>query len=372
MTREEIASGIERLGPWFHMIDFGQGLQTKTASSSGEPVDHPMGTWQIVQRSVPADLSAKRVLDVGCNGGFYSIEMKRRGAAHVLGVDVQRHHVRQTLFAGRALGMDIQARRLSVYDLTVHEVGTFDITLALGLIYHCKHPVLALERLYGVTSDLLIVESAILPAEAHHRRPFETNVGGNGRTHHPIAYVENAAGDPEAVYNWFLPSAGALVALLRTVGFTDVSLASVDGPRAVVTARKPKGEPQEVPAYGGTLLSVDGPESASAGSRVSYRVVAENTGSTTWSRQGSGDEGIGAVKVGAHLFSAHDDELSWDYARATLDRDVAPGQRATVELEFETPSAPGSYRLEFDLVAEHVTWFENLGLPTVSRLLSVA
>ena len=94
------------------------------------------------------------MLDVGCNAGFFAVEAKRRGAARVLGVDAQRHHVRQACFVRRALGLEIEFRRLSVYDLSRPQgVGQFDITLALGLLYHCKHLVQALENLYDVTRD---------------------------------------------------------------------------------------------------------------------------------------------------------------------------------------------------------------------------
>ncbi|HEX6625447.1 MAG TPA: DUF1698 domain-containing protein, partial [Pyrinomonadaceae bacterium] len=147
MTREEILSELERLQPWFHRIDLGGGLFTKTESVMGEPVDHPAGPWQTIGKCVPADLAGKSVLDVGCNAGFYAFEAKRRGAARVLGVDGQRQHVRQALFVRKALGMEgVEFRRMNVYELTRRNVGQFDITLALGLVYHCKHLVLALER----------------------------------------------------------------------------------------------------------------------------------------------------------------------------------------------------------------------------------
>ena len=87
MTHAEILAGVERLRPWFHCIDLGNGIQTKTASTAGEPVDHPQATWQTIREYLPDDLSAKSVLDVGCNAGFYAIKAKRRGAACVVGID---------------------------------------------------------------------------------------------------------------------------------------------------------------------------------------------------------------------------------------------------------------------------------------------
>src|SRR5438105_4199928 len=108
MNREQILSELHRLQPWFHRIDLGEGLYTKTESVMGEPIDHPAGVWQTIGRCLPEDLRGKSVLDVGCNAGFYSIEAKRRGAQRVLGVDGQRQHIRQAVFVRQVLGLDIE------------------------------------------------------------------------------------------------------------------------------------------------------------------------------------------------------------------------------------------------------------------------
>src|SRR3982751_4204004 len=75
MNRSELASHINKLAPWFHYIDLGDGLFTKSESAIGEPVEHPRPTWDKVKVAVPSDLTGQTVLDVGCNAGFYSIEM---------------------------------------------------------------------------------------------------------------------------------------------------------------------------------------------------------------------------------------------------------------------------------------------------------
>src|SRR5687768_1383704 len=118
MTPEEIRTELKRLAPWFHRIDLGGGLYTKTESVMGEPVDHPRGPWQTIQRLLPRDLRGHTLLDVGCNAGFYAFEARRRGATRVLGVDGQRHHVRQGVFVRKVLGLDVEFRRLNVYELS--------------------------------------------------------------------------------------------------------------------------------------------------------------------------------------------------------------------------------------------------------------
>src|SRR5918992_1578736 len=190
MTRDEILSGVKLLEPWFHRIDLGNGIFTKTESVMGEPVDHPRESWEVIQQCLPDDLTNKSLLDVGCNGGFYCVEAKRRSARRVLGVDGQRQHVRQALFVRKVLGLDLEFRRFSVYDLNPETVGRFDITLALGLVYHLKHLVFALERLCDVTNELLILETAIIPPE---RTPesFVQPLGEIRQTLHPLFYAQN-------------------------------------------------------------------------------------------------------------------------------------------------------------------------------------
>src|SRR5437879_7117004 len=138
MNQQQILCEVQRLKPWFHCIDLGDGLVTKSKSAIGEPVEHPRPTWEKVKVCLPEDLSGKSVLDVGCNAGFYSIEMKRRGAARVVGIDSQRDLVRQAMFVRQLLRLEIDYQRMSVYDLDHREPGQFDIRLALHLSDHCK------------------------------------------------------------------------------------------------------------------------------------------------------------------------------------------------------------------------------------------
>src|SRR3954462_5068217 len=231
MTRDEILAGLKILEPWFHRIDLGDGIVTKTESVMGESVDHPRETWEVIQQCLPADLSGKNVLDVGCNGGFYCVEAKRRGAHRVLGVDGQRQHVRQALFVRKVLGLDLEFRRFSVYDLDPRTIGKFDITLALGLVYHLKHLVLALERLCDVTNELLILETAIIPPEKT-PESFVQPLGEIRQMLHPVFVADNPPEAKEQVFNWFLPGTAALQALLRNVGFDDAIVHSVVSDRA--------------------------------------------------------------------------------------------------------------------------------------------
>jgi tRNA (mo5U34)-methyltransferase len=372
MTRSEILSGLKLLEPWFHRIDLGDGIFTKTESVMGEPVDHPRESWEVIQQCLPPDLTGKSVLDVGCNGGFYCVEAKRRGASRVLGVDGQRQHVRQALFVRKVLGLDLEFRRFSVYDLAPETVGRFDITLALGLVYHLKHLVLALERLYDVTRELLIVETAILPPE---QTPpsFVQALGEIRQTLHPIFYAENPPEAKEQVYNWFLPSPDALRALLANTGFEDVTVASIFRDRAVLVCRKTAaGVRRTVHDYVASLAFVAAPRAVfQPGEQVNFTVRATNSGVARWPAVGA-PETKGIVRLGAHLLSADEEEIEWDGGRAVLPRDLEPGETAEIDFVFRAPHDPGNYIIEFDMVAEHVTWFEDFGAGVLRHSFSVA
>jgi tRNA (mo5U34)-methyltransferase len=367
MTPQEITTALARLEPWFHCIDLGGGLKTKTASVMGEPIEHPEPTWQIIRECLPADLSGKSVLDVGCNGGFYSVEAKRRGAKRVLGVDAQRKHIRQALFVRQVLGLDLEYRRMDVYELDPGVIGEFDITLALGLVYHLKHLVLGLEKLYGVTRELLIIETAIIPLEQT-PPPFVQALGRLEQTLHPLACVENSAAGPEAVFNWFLPSPAALKALLENTGFEDVTIAHVSADRAVLVCRKPAYRSRN---FSASLTAEEGLARSRPGTELLFRLRLENSGGKTWNASGSDNAGQGAVQLGAHLLRDDEEEISWDYGRAPLPRDVAPGEFIELEIRLQAPATAGRYIVEFDMVEEQRAWFEDYGSRTVRHTLTV-
>lgn len=371
-TRQEILTELKRLEPWFHRIDLGDGLYTKTESVMGEPVDHPFGPWQTIQKLLPGDLSNKTLLDVGCNAGFYAFEAKRRGAQRVLGVDGQRQHVRQGLFVRKVLGLDVAFRRLNVYELNPRNVGQFDITLALGLLYHLKHPILALENLYQVTRELLIIETAIMPPE---RTPdsFAHPLGEQQMLLHSLSFVENPSSAKEQVFNWFLPGVEALKALLRTTGFVDIEVVEAKNERAIVTCRKPHVATSDESAnrFVARLQLEEGPNSCRPSAELKFRLKVENVGLARWPREGEPETGKGAIYLGSHLLRSDEDEVDWDFGRARLPHDLEPGAAVTLEFTARAPSTPGEYILEFDMVAEHITWFEDHGSGTLRHELSI-
>jgi tRNA (mo5U34)-methyltransferase len=217
MNTDVIRDRVRELGEWFHNMNLG-GVQTAPNHFLG---DYPAMKWERFAHALPADLSGQSVLDVGCNAGFYSLEMKRRGASRVLGVDSDDRYLAQARFAAEVAGADIEFRRLSVYELP-SLAETFDVVLFMGVLYHLRHPLLALDILHDyVTRDLLIFQSMLRgPAEI---RPFArdyefTDTAQFEDDAYPRMYfVEHRyAHDPT---NWWIPNRACAEAMLRSAGF---------------------------------------------------------------------------------------------------------------------------------------------------------
>src|ERR1044072_5972825 len=142
LTQDQIRQRVAELGQWFHNLDL-RGVKTAPDHFLG---DYPEVKWQRFASSISDDLTGKSVLDVGCNAGFYSMQMKRRGADRVVGLDTDENYLAQARCAAKVSGAEIEFRKLSVYRVgELHE--KFDLVLFMGVLYHLRHPLLALELL---------------------------------------------------------------------------------------------------------------------------------------------------------------------------------------------------------------------------------
>src|SRR3954462_5764733 len=135
MSVDETRKRIEKLGAWFQNLTL-NGVQTAPHHFLG---DYPAVKFARFAHALPDDLTGKSVLDIGCNAGFYSLEMKRRGADRVLGIDFDERYLDQARLAAEVKGAHIEFRQLSVDD--VASLGErFDIVLFMGVLYHLRHP----------------------------------------------------------------------------------------------------------------------------------------------------------------------------------------------------------------------------------------
>ena len=217
LSEAEIRARAAALGPWFHNMDL-RGVRTAPEHFLG---DYPAVKWRGFADAVPADLRGMSVLDIGCNGGFYSIEMKRRGAARVLGIDADADYLAQARFAAEVTGHEIELRQLSVYD--VARLGErFDLVIFMGVLYHLRHPLLALDLIHEhVARDLLLFQSMQRGArEVAQPAPdyaFEETAVFDDPAWPKLHFVEHRyARDPT---NWWVPNRACAEAMLRSAGF---------------------------------------------------------------------------------------------------------------------------------------------------------
>jgi tRNA (mo5U34)-methyltransferase len=218
MTAADIERRVRELGPWFHNMDL-NGVRTAPDHFLG---DYPAVKFKAFAHALPRDLRGKTVLDIGCNGGFYSIEMKRRGADRVVGIDHDPDYLNQAQFAAEVSGYgDIEFRQLSVYD--VGRLGErFDVVIFMGVLYHLRHPLLALDLLHEhATRDILVFQSLMRGSpdakDYQPNYPFSEE-GIFDEPEFPRAYFieRDYSNDPT---NWWIPNRACAEAMLRSAGY---------------------------------------------------------------------------------------------------------------------------------------------------------
>jgi len=218
MNQESIVARLRQLGEWFHNIDL-RGVQTAPEHALG---DYPSCKWRHFAHCLPPSLAGKTVLDIGCNGGFYALEMKRRGAVRVLGIDEDEGYLAQARFAAEVHELEIEFRRMNVYDVAQLK-ERFDLVLFMGVLYHLRYPLLALDALaQHVVGDQLLFQSMLrgsLQVQAlEEDYPFAEGRPFDDPSWPKLHFVERRyAHDPT---NWWIPNKACVEAMLRSAGFS--------------------------------------------------------------------------------------------------------------------------------------------------------
>lgn len=211
---------IQELGEWFHNLDL-HGVKTAPHHFLG---DFPSVKWQKISLEIPENLNGASVLDVGCNAGFYSIEMKRRGAERVLGIDIDDRYLDQARFAAATLGLDIEFRKCSVYQLDQIS-GRFDFVVFMGVFYHLRYPLLALDTVVKKVDGQLIFQTMLRGSQETREWKKDYSFWHTDVFLDPafpaMYFIENKySGDPT---NWWIPNRAAAEAMLRSSGLQIVS-----------------------------------------------------------------------------------------------------------------------------------------------------
>jgi tRNA (mo5U34)-methyltransferase len=209
---------IRALGPWFHNLHLPDGTQTAPDHFLGG--DFPAFKWQEIARAIPARLDGWRVLDVGCNAGFYSFELAKRGAS-VLGIDVDPRYLAQARWAARQFGL---TRAVEFHQMEVYEIARsreqFDLVWFMGVFYHLRYPLLALDLLAARTRRLMMFQTLTMPGETVYPVKPDYRIQERAPLVNPgwpkMAFIERKfSGDPT---NWWVPNHAGIEALLRSSG----------------------------------------------------------------------------------------------------------------------------------------------------------
>ncbi len=213
-----LSEKTEALSPWFHNIHLPDGTQTAPDHFLG---DFPGFKWDKIKDAIPEDLSGWSVLDIGCNAGFYSLELAKRGA-RVTGIDLDEHYLKQANWVAEQFGLDEQItyKQMQVYDLA-HTEEEYDLVWFMGVFYHLRYPLLALDILSQKTKQLMVFQTLSLPGreemgvpedvEFHKREIMKSDAWPS------MAFIENKlAGDPT---NWWAPNHQGIISMLGSCGF---------------------------------------------------------------------------------------------------------------------------------------------------------
>jgi tRNA (mo5U34)-methyltransferase len=204
LRADELKNEVAKIR-WYHSIDLGNGVVT--------PGWEKNTASRLPKLLIPDSLQGMTVLDVGAWDGFFSFEAERRGASRVLATDSfmwERGGKAGFELARRALNSHVEDKTIDVLDLAPETVGVFDLVFFLGILYHLRHPLLALERIFKVTGKQLILETHV--DMIWNPRP--------GMIFYPGAELHR---DPT---NWWGPNPAAVGAMLKSVGFRTVKLVS--------------------------------------------------------------------------------------------------------------------------------------------------
>ena len=227
MEKQEIESEIKRLAPFHHKVDLPHGLSTYDPEQSLRRREQTR-LDALTRHAFPALLEAcggslegKRVIDIACNAGGFSVAAAKQGAEHVLGIDVADRYIEQANFIKRALGMEqLEFRKMAMEDCSEETTGMFDVSFCFGILYHLEDPVFAMKKLSDVTREVMLVDASLVQTPLSRSAIWKMSV--------PRVVEE---GDKSTTALWrtekrvqFKPNKKAVIELLKFLGFPNVEV----------------------------------------------------------------------------------------------------------------------------------------------------
>lgn len=229
VSPQEAHDAIASVPIWYHRIELAPGVVTPGINDSPGTLAH---------LRLPNDCSGLRALDVGARDGFFSFELERRGA-DVLALDYMPPQKTGFAVARELLGSGVEYVTDNVYNVTVERYGQFDIVLFLGVLYHLRNPLQALDVLWEVCRGQIFVETQLL--DHAFLRPDGSFRSLSERDEElgvvPLMQFYPRASLNGDFTNWWAPNAACLRALLDAAGF-DVEHLEVLGTRGIAHGTK--------------------------------------------------------------------------------------------------------------------------------------
>ncbi|HOL47414.1 MAG TPA: DUF1698 domain-containing protein [bacterium] len=220
MSKEEVIRLINSVPFWWHKIEVGYGLLTPGHQGG---IENKTATYETLLRiEMPENLNNKRVLDIGAWDGYFSFEAEKRGASEVLAIDSHYRLEKDSDKSGfevakKILASNVKYQIMDVYDISNKNIGYYDVVLFLGVLYHLKHPLLALEKIAEVTKELMILETFYV----------------NDDNKKAVGYFYEKDELNKDSTNWWGFNKKCIEALLRTAGFNKIKKISERGDRIV-------------------------------------------------------------------------------------------------------------------------------------------
>jgi tRNA (mo5U34)-methyltransferase len=222
---------VESEAYWFHRIKLFPDLVT---SGWSDPEKEKLPHF-----GLPKDMSGLRVLDIGCAEGYFSFEAERRGAKEVVAIDSFPDSVRRFNICRNALGSKATAYLCNVYDVSARAFGTFDVVFFFGVLYHLRHPLLALEKIFSVCTGTMLLQTANFEPSGMSNIPVAK--------FHPFGMQSGTREKPmfDPTVFW-LPNAECVRAMVKHVGFQEVETLSTRA-GVVLRAQSPVKAPGQRP-----------------------------------------------------------------------------------------------------------------------------
>lgn len=213
MTKDKLIKFINE-SAWFHRIDLGDGIITPGLQNCGITLGRV---------GMPDDLTGKNVLDIGANDGYFSFEAERRGASHVVSLDMwDRKYDNTRAVENIRVCKEVLNSNIEIVQMDFLEYVPkydFDLILFMGVVYHMKNPLAGIEKLMEIGCKDLILESHFIGGEDSSMRFYPGNQLNNDPT------------------NWWGATKNCLVDMLAVAEFQDINIYKVENDRITIHAR---------------------------------------------------------------------------------------------------------------------------------------